>query len=78
MGIDIPARCRIETTIENHDWLEEHTRGFAAANGTIICNVGGGLLELDRADGDYSPVEVAVRMGLGLSVTARNTGSGGN
>lgn len=42
MGIDIPARCRIETTIENHDWLEEHTRGFAAANGTIVCNVGGG------------------------------------
>jgi len=42
MGVDIPANCRIETTIENHDWLEEHTRGFAAANGTIVCNVGGG------------------------------------
>src|SRR5262245_47819112 len=42
MGVEIPASCRIETTIENHDWLEEHTRGFAAANGTIVCNVGGG------------------------------------
>ena len=42
MGIELPADCRIETTIENHDWLEEHTKGFAAANGTIICNVGGG------------------------------------
>lgn len=42
MGVDIPADCRIETTIENHDQLEASTRGFAAANGTIICNVGGG------------------------------------
>jgi hypothetical protein len=42
MGVEIPKDCRIETTIENHDWLEEHTNGFAAANGTIICNVGGG------------------------------------
>jgi len=43
MGVEIPADCRIETTIENHDWLEENTRGFAAAaNGVIICNVGGG------------------------------------
>jgi len=42
MNIDIPKDCRIETTIENHDWLEEHTRGLTASNGTIICNVGGG------------------------------------
>lgn len=42
MGVAIPADCRIETTIENHDQLEKTTRGFAAANGTIICNVGGG------------------------------------
>ena len=42
MGVAIPADCRIETTIENHDQLEASTRGFAAANGTIICNVGGG------------------------------------
>jgi hypothetical protein len=42
MGIDIPHDCRIETTIENHDWLAAHAHGFAADNGTIICNVGGG------------------------------------
>jgi len=42
MGVDIPTRCRIETTIENHEWLEEHTKGLTAANGTIVCNVGGG------------------------------------
>jgi hypothetical protein len=42
MGIELPAKCRIETTIENHDELEASTRGFAAANGTIVCNVGGG------------------------------------
>lgn len=42
IGIEIPKDCRIETTIENHDWLEEHTSGFARDNGTIICNVGGG------------------------------------
>ena len=42
MGIDIPRDCRIETTIENHDWLGEQTGGLAASDGTIICNVGGG------------------------------------
>jgi hypothetical protein len=42
MNIDIPKECRIETSIENHDWLSDHTNGFASANGTIVCNVGGG------------------------------------
>lgn len=42
MGIKIPADCRIETTIENHDYLGVQTNGFASNNGTIICNVGGG------------------------------------
>ena len=42
IGIDIPKNCRIETTIENHDWLGEHASGLTSANGTIICNVGGG------------------------------------
>ncbi|HEY3130898.1 MAG TPA: hypothetical protein VGL91_15690 [Acidobacteriota bacterium] len=42
MGIKIPKKCRIETTIENHDWLEQHTGGFTRDNGTIVCNVGGG------------------------------------
>jgi hypothetical protein len=42
MGIRIPDECRIETTIENHDWLSQHTNGLTAARGTIVCNVGGG------------------------------------
>src|SRR6516165_5961900 len=24
MGIDLPLDCRVETTIENHDWLSAH------------------------------------------------------
>lgn len=42
MGIKIPASCRIETTIENHDWLGVHAPGMKSDNGTIVCNVGGG------------------------------------
>jgi hypothetical protein len=42
MGIELPEDCRIETIIENHDWLSQHTNGLTAANGTIVCNVGGG------------------------------------
>ena len=42
MGIKIPKSCRIETTIENHDWLGETAPNFQSANGTIVCNVGGG------------------------------------
>lgn len=42
IGIEIPKDCRIETTIENHDWLGEHAPGMASTNGTIVCNVGGG------------------------------------
>ncbi|SJM90028.1 conserved hypothetical protein [Crenothrix polyspora] len=42
MGIEIPEDCRIETTIENHDWLGKHAPGLVSENGTIICNVGGG------------------------------------
>jgi hypothetical protein len=42
MGVKLPANCRIETTIENHDWLSAHTGGLARDNGTIICGTGGG------------------------------------
>lgn len=42
MGIKIPKDCRIETSIENHDWIGATAPGFKSANGTIICNVGGG------------------------------------
>jgi len=42
IGINIPQDCRIETTIENHDWIGTQTDGLRRADGTIICNVGGG------------------------------------
>jgi hypothetical protein len=48
MGIELPADCRVETTIENHDWLSTHTGALRADNGTIICNVGGGNVAVAR------------------------------
>ncbi len=42
MGIDLPEDCRVETIIENHDWLSQQTSRLASDDGTIICNVGGG------------------------------------
>jgi hypothetical protein len=42
MGVNLPEDCRIETKIENHDWLSERTKGLTAADGTIICNTGTG------------------------------------
>jgi hypothetical protein len=42
MGLKLPASCRIETTIENHDWLSEHSKELRGENGTIICGTGGG------------------------------------
>lgn len=47
IGIRIPQDCRIETVIENHDWLAKATSGLAAEDGTIICNVGGGNVARD-------------------------------
>jgi len=42
MGISLPKDCRIETTVENHDWIAGHTK-FAKDNGPIIiCGTGGG------------------------------------
>ena len=49
MGIKLPRNCRIETTIENHDWLSANTRALDGDNGgTIICNVGGGNVAVAR------------------------------
>jgi len=42
IGIELPDDCRIETTIENHDWLSSQTDGLRSSDGTIICNVGSG------------------------------------
>jgi hypothetical protein len=49
MGINLPKGCRIETTIENHDWLSTNTRALARDDGpVIICNVGGGNVAVAR------------------------------
>jgi hypothetical protein len=49
MGIDLPTECRIETTIENHDWLSSNTAKLAADKGpVIICNVGHGNVAVAR------------------------------
>jgi len=46
MGINIPEDCRIETTIENHDWLSANTDGLRMTDEggdvPIVCNTGGG------------------------------------
>src|ERR1700724_1723839 len=49
MGINLPKDCRVETTIENHDWLSANTRKLSAKRGpVIICNVGGGNVAAAR------------------------------
>jgi hypothetical protein len=43
IGVKLPEDCRIETVIENHDFMAGQTDGLAASDGPIIiCNVGGG------------------------------------
>ena len=42
MGIDLPDSCRVETTIENHDWLAAHTDDLSRDDGTTVCGTGGG------------------------------------
>ena len=49
MGIKLPKDCRIETVIENHDWMTDKTDKFRRADGDrIICNVGGGNVGVAR------------------------------
>lgn len=48
MGVEIDEDCRIETVIENHDWLAAQTGGLTTSDGTIICNVGGGDIAVAR------------------------------
>jgi len=48
MGINIPKRCRIETVIENHDWMGANTRNFRDADTGIICNIGHGDTGIER------------------------------
>jgi hypothetical protein len=50
MGIKLPKGIRVETTIENHDWMSGNTRKLAAKGGpVIVCNVGTGGVGLQRA-----------------------------
>lgn len=44
LGIALPHGCRIETVIENHDWLESEAPNFESEGGedTVICNLGVG------------------------------------
>ena len=43
IGIKLPRKCRIETTIENHGEMDTLTKSFTKKdNGTIVCNTGGG------------------------------------
>jgi hypothetical protein len=50
MGIDLPKDCRIETVIENHDWMSANTNKLR--NGgkarTIVCNIGHGNTGITR------------------------------
>jgi hypothetical protein len=49
MGIKLPKGCRVETTVENHDFLSDKTRKLAADDGpVIICNVGTGNVAVAR------------------------------
>jgi hypothetical protein len=41
IGVKLPEDCRIETMIENHDFVAGNTDGLADGP-IIICNVGGG------------------------------------
>ena len=43
IGIDLPQNCRIETVMENHDWMSANTAALSSADGpVIVCNVGTG------------------------------------
>jgi hypothetical protein len=41
IGVKLPEDCRIETVIENHDWMSRETSRLEEDTGPI-CNVGGG------------------------------------
>lgn len=49
MGIKLAKDVRIETVIENHDWMAANTGRFADEDGGgIVCNVGGGNVGIER------------------------------
>jgi hypothetical protein len=43
IGIDLPQDCRIETVMQNHDWMSANTAALESTDGpVIVCNVGTG------------------------------------
>ena len=43
IGIDLPQNCRIETVMENHDWMSANTSARRSTEGpVIVCTVGTG------------------------------------
>jgi hypothetical protein len=50
IGIGLPEDCRIETSIENHDWISRETNGLTAQDpdgGIVICGIGRGNVAID-------------------------------
>jgi hypothetical protein len=49
IGIELPDDCRIETSIENHDWIARETQGLAeqTEEGIVICGIGRGNVAAD-------------------------------
>lgn len=49
IGISVPEECRIETSIENHDWIARQTSGLAdeGAEPIVICGIGRGNVAAD-------------------------------
>jgi hypothetical protein len=45
MGIEVPMDCRIETVIENHDWLGGEAPNFESEGDTVVCNIGSGGID---------------------------------
>jgi hypothetical protein len=49
MGIKLAKDVRIETVIENHDWISANTDRIRRSDGpVIVCNVGGGNTGIER------------------------------
>jgi hypothetical protein len=49
MGIKLAKDVRIETTVENHDWISANTDKLRRSDGpVIVCNTGGGNVGIAR------------------------------
>jgi hypothetical protein len=49
MGINLPQECRIETVMQNHDWMSANTSALSSTTDgpVIVCNVGTGGVGID-------------------------------